>query len=117
MTIPISLRKMLDDDAWMHRCCYKGCGMPAQWHHVFTYAKKSIQEEFNIVPACPKHHAMATTHGKGTLADYDYVPEVKEYFEWVAIQRMDGHMLSKYPKKDWIALTNYLIIKSKEYGW
>jgi len=109
--IPKKLNDKLNEDPWMARCCYKKCGKMPQWHHCFHYKDRSIQSEFNIVPACPKHHDQATPHKNG------YKQEVREYFEWIAIQRMTDKDLFDYPKKDWFAHARYLSFKQDEYGW
>lgn len=110
--IPAKLRKELSEDPWYSKCCYHGCNTsPVEWHHVYQYAGKSIQAYFNIVPACKLHHDQATPHKN------QYVPEVRDYFEWIAIQRMSGKDLETYSKKDWSTHTFYLCKKAQEYGW
>jgi len=113
--VPKELKEKLSEDPWMKRCCYKYCGQPTEWHHVFTYAGKQIQEEFNIVPACKTHHDQATPH------KFNYKREVQEYFEWVALQRMTSEDMRKYSKFNdlttWVTRANYLSLKANKYGW
>lgn len=114
--IPKSLRKKLSEDPFMEKCSYKNCGKnTVEWHHVYQFADKSIQEEFNIVPACPKHHHQATPHNNA------YRQEVREYFEWVSLQKMSLEDMTKYSKfndlNTWMIRRNYLFMKASEYGW
>lgn len=116
MPIPRRVKKELEQDEWMTRCCYKHCSSNnVEWHHVFTYQGKQIQEVFNIVPVCKRHHDQATPHKNG------YKQEVREYFEWVALQRMNGDMMSKYSKFNdlttWKIRLNYLARRALEYDW
>lgn len=112
MAIPTSLRKEMAADPWYSKCCYHGCiQTQVEWHHVYQFAGKSIQAYFNIVPACKKHHDQATPHKNG------YKPEVRDYFEWVAIQRMSSEDLAKYSKRDWTVHINYLTHMAKKYQW
>lgn len=111
--IPKKLKNELTLDPKMKRCAY--CGVQSvEWHHVFQFNGKQIQEKFNIVPAYKKHHDEATSHKNG------YKQEVREFFEWVALQKMDGDMLRKYSKSmdnTWANRARYLLLKAKEYDW
>ena len=112
MSIPRSLIKQLEQDEFMRACCYKNCNRQLpEFHHIFIYSGRQIQEVFNIVPACKKHHDQATPHKP------NYKQEVREYFEQVAMKRMTFDDYYKYPKRNWDQHAQYLNIKSKQYGW
>jgi len=94
--IPAKHRKLIDKDPFFKQCCK--CGRrDVQIHHVFTYAGKQISEMFNYVPACVSCHKKATPHASGRKYD----PEIRHFFEWVALQRMTYEDLFKYNKYDW----------------
>lgn len=108
--IPQRVKKLLRNDERMTKC--ERCGAsPVEWHHVYQYAGKQIQEYFNIAAACKKCHDKATPHKNG------YKQEIREYFEWKALQRMTDEDIKKYWKKDWGLLVRYLTNRAKEYGW
>ena len=110
MPIPKQIRQELQNDKRMEKC--EICGKPTQeFHHVFIYAGKQIQDAFNIASACKKHHEQATPHNN------KYKQEIREQFEWNALQRMTDENIAKYWKKDWGLFVNYLSKKASEYGW
>jgi hypothetical protein len=108
--IPKSVKNKLEKDPRMETCEYCG-SQPVQWHHVFLYAGKQMQEPWSIAAACKRCHDKATPHKHG------HKPELREFFEWKALQRMGTEDMLKYPKKDWLVLANYLAHKQQEYGW
>ena len=108
--IPKSVKNQLVGDPRMEKCEYCGA-REVEWHHVFTYGGKQIQEAWAIAAACKKHHDMATPHNN------KHKEELRDYFEWKAVQRMGSEEIAKYYKRDWIVLANYLVHKQKEYGW
>lgn len=110
MPISKAVRKQLSEDPRMEKCEICGSNL-VEWHHVYMYAGKQIQDAFNIAPACKKHHDMATPHNN------TYDQNIKERFEWNALQRMTGEDLGKYWKRDWGLYVNYLSKKASEYGW
>lgn len=86
--IPKKLREQLAQDPFMKRCCFPGCSeIRVEWHHVFLYAGKQINERFSIVPACVFHH-----RGKG----FD-----KRTFERIALSRATQEELDRYPMRNW----------------
>ena len=89
--IPAKLRKELDQDPTMHQCGISNllCEGRVEWHHVFIYAGRQINEFWAIVPACAAHHKRAED------------PEVKRLFQIHSLRRATRMDLLKYPKKDW----------------
>jgi hypothetical protein len=100
---PISKRvkKILQADPFMEQCIVCGSHI-VEWNHVFTYAGKQIDEPFNIVPMCKKHHDQSTPH-KNT-----YKEKVRDQAELAALTRMQIEDVAKYPKRDWSQLAYYL---------
>jgi hypothetical protein len=86
--LPLEILK----DSFMRQCCYPECGKLPQWHHVFDFAYKQIQDPWNIVPACKFHHEQATRH------NVNYKRDVEDYFKWVALSRATEEELKKYSK-------------------
>lgn len=108
--IPKKVRDILTDDPRMASC--EICGNKSvQWHHVFIYQNKAIQEPFAISAVCVKHHEEATPHNNR------YKQQTREYLEWLALQRMTDEDLFKYPKRDWSMHAYYLSIQAEKYGW
>ena len=108
--IPKKLREKLSNNPWYSKCCRCGSS-PVEWHHVFQYSGKSIQEEFSIIPACKRCHDQATPHKS------NYKPNIRYYFEWIAINRMTGDDLIKYYKKNWQQLSIFLNSQKEKYAW
>lgn len=108
--IPKTLVKIFENDKRMQKCEYCG-SCPVQWHHVFTYAGRQIQEYFSIAAACKPCHDKATPHKNQHDKKY------KEFFEWKAIQRLTPQDIAKYPKKNWSMEAFYLNNQAKKYGW
>jgi len=107
--IPQKLRKQLSEDPFMAGCCYKMCGATPQWHHVWKHNNRQINEWWNILPACPLHHMQVKTD-----------KQVKEYFEWVTLQRATLVDVLKYSKQSdltWINRAWYLNIQANKYKW
>lgn len=109
--IPENLRKELARDPFYTKCCYKGCGKPPQWHHVWLYGGKQVQEGWSILPACETHHKRATPHNNS------YQQEVREYFEWLSLTRAQYGDLAKYPKAAWPERINYLSKQAQKFNW
>lgn len=95
----ISKRVMdiLSIDPFMKRCCIRGmCEGKIDWHHVWTYASRQIDEVWAIVPACKYHHDKAEN------------PQIKAKFQLISLSRASPEDLQKYPKKDWQQIIKYL---------
>jgi len=109
-----ALRKRLALDKFMHKCCYPECGKVPQWHHVWLYGGKQIDETWAVVPACPEHHNQATPHKNG------YKQEVREYFEWVSLMRATPFDLAPYTKpldSAWPNTIRHLSAEAKKNKW
>lgn len=94
--IPSKLRRELNNDPLMHDCILTGldCIGKIEWHHVFTYTGKQIQEKWNILPLCEYHH-----RGPG----FD-----NELFQLIALERATKKDLDKYPRCPWKQKRKYL---------
>lgn len=97
--IPIELREQMAKDPWYHACCIgpKYCKGKIEWHHVWIYAGKQINEIWAIIPLCHFHHEKAGLH------------PFKERYELISLNSASLEDLSKYPKKDWKQYHKYLI--------
>lgn len=94
MSIPAKIRKQLNADPFMQTCVLKRLGIEhpcngLEFHHVWTYAGKQIQEVFAIVPACQ--------HSNSKLFEQRY----RHVFQWVSLHRATKKELARYPKKKW----------------
>jgi len=79
---------------------------PVQWHHVFTFAGKSIQEPWNIVPLTKDEHDAVTPHKP------NYDREADEHVRWIALNRASNLQLNSYSKvEDLIAIKWRLNLK------
>lgn len=92
--IPPRLRERLAGLPRMKRCAVAGifdeCDGRIEWHHVWTYAGRQIQDEWAIVGGCHKHH-------EAVKQDF----RVQREFERVSLQLAGEKMLAKYPRKNW----------------
>ncbi len=91
--IPTAMRSEMSVDPFYTKCCAVGLGYCAgkvQWHHVWIYAGRQINEPWAIVPACERHHDQVTKE-----------PKVKKFFEELSLSRATDEDLSKYPKRTW----------------
>lgn len=73
------------------------CSSKVEWHHVFTYAGRQINERWAIVPACQYHHRNVSKYG--------------DCFKLVALLRATDEELAKYPKFDFPALRFSLMMR------
>lgn len=101
--IPKKLRDDMANDPFYKYCCVGVlCDTPCegriQFHHVWDYARRQINEKWAILPACEHHHDQVKRNRK-----------VKENFERVSLKLAKDWELEKYPKKDWKQLIMYLI--------
>lgn len=91
--IPLKMRDEMHNDPFYKKCCAVGLGYCAgrvQWHHVWIYAGKQINEVWAIVPACERHHDQVQKE-----------PKVRRFFEKLSLDRATFDDLVLYPKKDW----------------
>lgn len=89
--IPSWLREELTHDKFMRRCILADsrdqCRGRVQWHHVWKYAGKQIQEVFAVMPLCTRHH------------EYEY--RFRDIIKRISLSRATPQELLKYPKIDW----------------
>lgn len=79
----------------MHICEARGgehgaCVGRVQWHHVWIYAGRQINEYWAILGACEFHHDRVKSN-----------TQVRELFERRSLEIATDADLAKYPKKDW----------------
>lgn len=100
--IPKEMREQMGNDKYYKVCCIKDstCSGRIEFHHVWIYAAKQINEIWAIVPVCHSHHDRVTKE-----------VEIKEKLEAVSLARTKKDDLLLYPKKNWEQIINYL--KSK----
>lgn len=100
--IPLRMRNILEKMPRMRMCEASwefpgSCSGPIQWHHVWIYAGRQINELWGILGACEKHHNAVKTNG-----------EIKQAFERRSLELATDEELDKYPKKAWRTLRSYL---------
>lgn len=100
--IPTELKSRLALDTRMKSCALRGrwfgmCRGKVQWHHVWIYAGRQINEFWGILGACEHHHY---------LVDAD--PKVKQEFQRVSLELATEGDLEKYPRKDWAQIKRHL---------
>jgi len=91
--MPPDLRKELKNDSFYEQSALSW-EAPVQWHHVFMFAGKSIQEKWNIVPLTKSEHDMVTPHNP------IYVKQLDEMVQQIALNRATVKELKKYSKVD-----------------
>lgn len=99
MSIPSKLREELNQDPFMSQCVLTRLGINhpcngLEWHHVWIYARKQIQEKFAIIPVCQNAHKDETKY--------------RNLFQWITLHRATKEELARYPKYDW--LKNYELL-------
>lgn len=94
--------KACENDEWYTKSALSGQS-PVQWHHVFTYARKQIDEPWNIVPLTADEHDMVTPHKHG------YIKHLDEMVQLIALERATEEQLRRYSKVvDLVALRDRL---------
>lgn len=94
--ISLKMRQELEKLERMQRCavkrlCYgETCVGRIEWHHVWIYAGRQINELWAIVGACKKHHDQV-----------DSDPTIKNAFKIDSLLNATEKDLAKYPKADW----------------
>jgi len=89
------LKKSLEKDERMKRCIICGKLNP-NWHHIWIYAGKQINENWAIVALCEYHHT-----GSG------WNNEVKQFCEQYSLSIMTEADITKYPKKNWLQIKKF----------
>lgn len=101
--IPPAMREQMARDPYYSRCALlftnnvPPCAGHIEWHHVWIYASKQINEPWAILPACRHHHGLVNQSSV-----------VKEAFERLSLRRATPEHLASYPRKDWQQLKTYL---------
>lgn len=93
------------------------CGKATEeWHHVFIYAGRQIDEAFNIAGLCKECHGMVTRHFSKTKEEENKVKHMTMYFQLNAINRMTKEDRIKYHKETppWVHKKEYLTKKLYE---
>lgn len=103
MSIPTELVKDMEFDPYYRRCVFTGSTLNLQWHHVFLYQGKSIQEKWAIVPVTKE------THDKCTQHKTEYDKEVADKVELISLNRATDEDLEKYSKVDSLILKRDLL--------
>jgi len=80
--IPKKMRDELSEDD-NYRLCIRGklgftseCEGRIEWHHIFTYAGRQIQEKWAIISLCQFHHSSVKEQ------------KSRKIVEWVALNRL-----------------------------
>jgi hypothetical protein len=99
---PISprVKKILLADKFMETCCYTG-SKEVSWEHCWIYAGRQIDEAWAIVGL------------RRDLNTSSMPKKIKEYCQWVSINRATEDDFKKYPKFDWLKQRDNL---NKIYG-
>ncbi len=94
------LKQQLLEDPTMRKCTLsrvqdlygscKGRKENPEWHHVWQYGGKQINEVWAILSSCTYHHQMV-----------DVEPEINHAFKRYSLLRTTEKDLAKYPKKNW----------------
>ena len=97
--IPPKLKKELQANPYYSRCviCYSKI---VDWHHVFIYAGKQINEAWVIEPLCQSHHRMA-----------HIISERVEQSQKRCLLRATDEDLKQYPKYNWKQLKERIGLK------
>lgn len=104
--IPKKLRDELNKDPFMKRCVIARlgikhpCTISPQFHHVWTYAGKQINEKFAILPVCPHVHRH----------EVDY----RNTLEFISLGRASREELDRYPKYNWLQKLEQLYYDCKK---
>ena len=93
--IPQKLRNELEQSGINAGCAldtgdHGHCEGTIQWHHVWIYAGRQINEFWAIVGGCKKHHA-----------EVDTKPKVRNAFKIASLRRATTEDLKKYKHGEW----------------
>lgn len=98
------VRKQLADDPRMRFCAIRRLAVPfgacdgrIEWHHVWDYASRQIDEVWAIVGACHFHHEKVNKDSR-----------IKSAFQRVSLALATDEDLAKYAKKNWSQIKLYL---------
>lgn len=97
------VRKVLEDEIRMLYCAIRHypragtCEGRVQWHHVWIYGGRQIDEPWAIVGSCERHHK---------LVDSDEY--VRGMFQFESLKLTKPGELEKYPRKPWYQIEKQL---------
>lgn len=90
--IPKKMREEMERDPFYHRCAITGTRRgpyaKVEWHHAFKFKGERVNEKWCII------HLLKRIHDR---AD---VREVKEYIDWMILNRADDETLRRYSKAE-----------------
>lgn len=92
--IPPKIRAQIDEDLFYKNCAFKylgECDGRVTIDHTIIFAGRQIDDLFNLVPVCAKHHGVDFYQDAGTELP-------KEMRLWVALNRATDEELLKYSK-------------------
>ena len=92
------MREEIADDPFMKRCVWSGDMINVSWEHCWIYAGRQINEKWAIIPL---------------RLDLNVNMErlVKDWCQFVSLNRATEEDLKKYPRKDWKQIKKYLFKK------
>ena len=103
------LRKIIDEDKYYKTCARSkdgGCGGRITIEHALIFAGKQIDELWNLIPLCERHHAVLNYQDNGDLQ--------KEKNVWIALNRAIDQELEAISKViDYKKRRDYL---NEKYG-
>lgn len=81
----------MSEDIFMDSCGIpdEHCGGRIEWHHVWIYAGRQINEKWAILPLCGFHHSRAE------------VESYKSKICALSLSRASKEDFDKYPRADW----------------
>jgi hypothetical protein len=106
--IPKALLVELSGDPYYRQCAVTGSFWGVQWHHVFMFGGKSIQERWAIIPLKAVIHRQVTQHNP------EYDPGLAERVEWMSLNRATEDELQPYSKV--VDLVNLKKELNRKYG-
>ena len=92
--IPPKIRAQIDQDIFYKHCAFKylgECEGRTTVDHTVIFAGRQIDDLFNLVPVCAKHHGVDFFQDAGTELP-------KDMRLWVALNRATDDDLLKYSK-------------------
>ena len=98
--IPPEMRTEMQQDEFYTVCCVSGKPGtnedPLEWHHVWTYAGKQINEKWAIVPLKKSKHD-----------EFDSNGSLRCKVRSISLKRATDEDLRKYPRMNWDQAKKY----------
>ena len=100
--IPQKLRNEIEQSGMNRRCAldtgvYGICEGSSEWHHVWIYAGRHINEFWAIGGCCKKHHKQVNE-----------LTIIKKAFQIASLRRAIPEDLQKYTREDWGQIMKYI---------